>query len=118
MSVSAGRGDQLHHDPSHRQWLSSRSSTPKKPAPRTISSVLADGPLRALLDRHPLLPQDQQSFAASATHRRAVAASASGDFLEEWRDVAIRYEAPVTAEDVTDALTVYSAATSMATNAN
>lgn len=51
-----------------------------KAAPRTIRSVLADDALRALLDRHPLLPQDQQSFAAGATHRRAVDAIASGDF--------------------------------------
>lgn len=69
--------------------------------------MAADEALRALLDRHPLLPQDQQSFAVRATHRRVVDAIASGDFLTEWRDVAIRHEEPVTAEDVTDALSIY-----------
>ncbi|MFI9845176.1 hypothetical protein ACIHFD_49715 [Nonomuraea sp. NPDC051941] len=66
--------------------------------PTPPSRAAADASLDALRDRHPRMPNDAAC---------AVSAIASGDRVEAWRDIAIRHEAPATADDITDALTVY-----------
>ncbi|MET7336019.1 hypothetical protein [Nonomuraea sp. NPDC005650] len=71
-----------------------RSAPITSPPSRPASNAALD----ALRERHPSVPNDERCF---------VGAIASSDRREEWRDIAIRYEPPATADDVTDALTVY-----------